>query len=97
MALVCERQEKLVIRFEGNLETARCAELEAEVYAAAEAAPGEVVFDVGQVEFISSAFLRLCIGAQRRAGTRGFRVVHPTPSIKRVLKIAGLDAMLGEV
>ena len=53
-----------------------------------------VIFDLDGVDFVSSAFLRLCIYAQRQAGDHGFQIVHVGPYVKRVFKIAGLDAML---
>jgi anti-anti-sigma factor len=91
--LTCESPDRLLIRFEGRLDTARCAEIGDELRAAVTAPAGPVVFDLQQVDFISSAFLRLCIFAHQQAGNHGFQVSHACPTIKRVLKIAGLDAM----
>jgi anti-anti-sigma factor len=90
----CELQEKLIIRFEGCMDTARCAEIEAEVRTAVIGASMPIVFDIDGVDFISSAFLRFCIYAQQQAGDHGFQIVNVGPYIKRVFKIAGLDAML---
>ncbi|MBN2022169.1 MAG: STAS domain-containing protein [Pirellulales bacterium] len=87
-------QETIVIAFEGSLDTARCEELDAEIRAAVASPAGPVVFDLDKVDFIASSFLRLCIHAQRQAGGQGFHVVNESPLIKRVFKIAGLDAML---
>ena len=94
MLPTCEPQETLTIRFEGRLDTARCAQLETEVRTAVTAPNAPVVFDLEQVDFVSSSFLRLCIYAYQQAGSRGFQIIHVGPSIKRVFKIAGLDAML---
>lgn len=54
-----------------------------------------VVFDLEGVDFVASAFLRLCIFGLKQAGGHGFQVVNVGPCIKRVFKIAGLNAMLG--
>jgi anti-anti-sigma factor len=90
----CEPQEKLVIRFEGSMDTAKCATIETEVRTAVSGPGTPVVFDLEGVDFISSAFLRLCIYGQQQAGDHGFQIVNVGPYVKRVFKIAGLDAML---
>lgn len=88
-------QEPLCIRFTGCMDTAKCGDMEAEVLAALESAGDRpIVYDLGGVEFVSSAFLRFCVLAGRRAGPAGFRVVNVDPLVKRVFKIAGLDGML---
>jgi len=90
----CEPPKKLIVRFEGCMDTTRCAEMETEVRTAVTGATMPVVFDIDGVDFISSAFLRFCIYAQQQAGDHGFQIVNVGPYIKRVFKIAGLDAML---
>jgi anti-anti-sigma factor len=90
----CECLEKLVIRFEGSLDSAKCAELETHVCGAVTGSSTPVVYDLDGVDFISSAFLRLCIYGRQQAGDHGFQIVNVGPCIKRVFKIAGLDAML---
>jgi anti-anti-sigma factor len=87
--------QRLTLRFEGRLDTARCAELDFDVRAALAEADRPVVFDLADVTFISSSFLRLCLFALKRAGEDRFHVVHAAPTIKKVFKIAGLDCMIG--
>jgi len=94
MLQTCEPNTPVGIRFEGRLDTARCAEIEADVRARVASPSGPVVFDLEGVDFVSSTFLRLCIFACKQAGSHGFRVVNVGPAIKRVFKIAGLDSML---
>jgi anti-anti-sigma factor len=76
------------------MDTAKCAELESEVRAAVTQPNTLVVFDLEGVAFVSSAFLRFCIYAQQQAGDRGFQIINVGSSVKRVFKIAGLNAML---
>ena len=90
----CEPQEKLVIRFEGRMDTAKCAKIETEVRTAVTGPSMPVVFNLDGVDFISSAFLRFCLYGQQQAGDHGFQIVNVRPYVKRVFKIAGLDAML---
>jgi anti-anti-sigma factor len=93
MLSTCELQDGLVFRFEGMMNTSRCAEIAAQVRSALAAPATAVLFDLEDVDFVSSAFLRLCIHAYQRAGDLGFQIINANPSVKRVFKIAGLDAM----
>jgi anti-anti-sigma factor len=90
----CEPRETLVIPLQGTLDTARCEQLEADVHLALAGASVLVVFDLTGVDFICSAFLRICVRTHKQAKTQGFRIVNVAPPIKRVFKIAGLDMML---
>ncbi len=90
----CKSNETIVIEFEGRLDTAKCLKIEAEVRDKTLGSSTPVVFDLGGVDFVCSSFLRLCIYACQQAGTHGFQIRNSSPSIKRVFKIAGLDAML---
>ncbi|MEI8373552.1 MAG: STAS domain-containing protein [Planctomycetota bacterium] len=91
---VCKSQDKQVIRFEGRMDTDKCAKIETEVRTAVSGSSIPIIFDLDGVDFISSAFLRFCIYGQQQAGDHGFQIVNVGPCIKRVFKIAGLDAML---
>jgi anti-anti-sigma factor len=93
MIPTCELQDRLVVRFEGRMDTARCAEVATELRLSLAASPVPVVFDLAEVDFVSSAFLRLCIYAYQQASVQGFRIVNAGPFVKRVFKIAGLDGM----
>lgn len=84
----------LVLRFQGSMDTARCAELETEVRRALDEPGQPIAFDLEGVDFVSSSFLRFCVLAKRQAGESGFQILNASPMIKRVFKIAGLDAML---
>ena len=94
MLPTCQPGEIIEIRFEGRLDTATCARIEAEVRAAVTQPDRPIVFDLDGVEFVSSSFLRLCVYAYQQAANHGFRIANVGPSIKRVFKIAGLDGML---
>jgi anti-anti-sigma factor len=94
MTPTLDLEESTVIRFEGRMDTAKCAQIEAETKERVTRPVTSVVFDLKDVEFISSAFLRLCIYAHKQAGEEGFQIINVDPSIKRVFKIAGLDMML---
>ncbi len=54
----------------------------------------KVVFDIEQVDYIASAFIRICIKAVQKAGKINFAIINATPMIKKTFKIAGLDEEL---
>lgn len=87
---------KATFKFEHRLDTVTCSGMEAELTAELKNTRHPIVFDVGKVDFVSSAFLRLCLIAAKQAGGGNFHVVNAAPQIKKVFKIAGLDQFLAE-
>lgn len=51
----------------------------------------QIVFDLGQVDYVSSAFLRLCMLASRQVKKSSFRIVNTKPQVMKVFKVACLD------
>jgi anti-anti-sigma factor len=89
-----QKNGKLVFQFLGRLDTAECARIEGEVLQKAQADGLPVVFDLAGVQFVASAFLRLClVVGQKVAGSR-LTLVNVSPPIKKVFKIAGLDKLV---
>jgi anti-anti-sigma factor len=63
----------------------------------ASAGPGrslKIVFDLGGVEYVASAFLRLCLSAAKSVESGNFSIINTGPQIMKVYKIAGLDSVL---
>ena len=54
---------------------------------------GDIVLDIGRVEFMDSSGLRVVIEAHQRASDAGRRLVlrHPTAAVNRLLEISGLS------
>ena len=53
-----------------------------------------IVFDFEKVEFVTSAFIRLCITIAKKVGENNFSIIKSNPLIKKTFKIAGLDEQL---
>lgn len=53
-----------------------------------------VCFDFKSVDFISSAFLGICVASAKKVGKENFSIVNTNPFIMRTFKIAGLDKQL---
>jgi anti-anti-sigma factor len=94
MLQACKPQNALVIQFKGSMDTAACAQIDDDVRASVAGSNAPVVFDLNSVDFVSSSFLRLCVYAHQEGREHGFQVIHVSPFVKRVFKIAGLDFML---
>ena len=50
-----------------------------------------VVFDLSGVDFVASAFLRICMATSKRAGSGRFEVAFASPQLKKIFNVAGLD------
>lgn len=53
-----------------------------------------LIFDLKEVNFISSSFIRLCVAVRKRVKTGCFSMENCDPFIKKTFKIAGLDDIL---
>lgn len=53
-----------------------------------------LVFDIKEVSFISSSFIRLCVVGKKRVKNGNFSILNSDPFIKKTFKIAGLDEIL---
>ncbi|MFC1770842.1 STAS domain-containing protein [Candidatus Margulisiibacteriota bacterium] len=53
-----------------------------------------VIFNMQDVDYISSAFLRICITTGKKLGRENFSLINVLPEVKKVFKIAGIDKIL---
>lgn len=85
-----EEGEKLVVEVIGRLDTLTAPEL---ANAIEDKNPKEMVIDLAQLEYISSAGLRVLLTAQKKADEReGTLVVkNPNAVVRNVFKITGFD------
>jgi anti-anti-sigma factor len=82
---------QLRVTFAGRLDTKTCKEITEQVEKELGTAGATVTFDLSGVDFVSSAFLRICICAAKQKAA-GFSVVNVTPQVMAVFKMAGLDS-----
>ena len=82
--------DKLVCAFSGRMDTVSCMEEKDEVKEKIGDHEGKVIFDMEQVDYISSSFLRICIESTNSAGNENFSIIKITPNIKKVFMISGL-------
>ena len=82
---------QLRVTFSGRMDTKTCQELASQVDKELSASSSGVVFDLKGVDYVCSAFLRICLQAAKLKGADAFSVVNVTPPVMLVLKTAGLD------
>jgi anti-anti-sigma factor len=94
MAQVVQEGNSVRIRFSGQLAFAACDALDGEIEAVLQKEPESVVFDLAEVTFIGSIFIRLCLKTFKKMGREHFRIVNVSPAVQRIFVMAGLDEML---
>ena len=84
----------LTITLEGRLDTSTAPELEAELGASLDGVT-DLTLDLDQLLYLSSAGLRVILGAQKRMNKQGtMTVVHVADAIMEVFEITGFVDIL---
>ncbi|HAS82380.1 MAG TPA: hypothetical protein DCS43_06840 [Verrucomicrobia bacterium] len=103
MSLTISKQSNvLTCQFSGKMDTPTCTRIDAELTQAlstfdASADGALIAFDMADVDYVASVFLRFCVKAAKAAGPRKFVVTRITPSVRKIFKIAGLNDCLPAV
>ena len=79
---------KLVLAPIGRVDTITSPELEAAVVTDG---IDELVFDLAQVDYISSAGLRVLLAAQKRMAGKSMKIANVKPAVKEVFDITGFS------
>jgi len=87
-------EEKLVCIFSGKLDSAECQNWESELTEKVNEAENAVVFDMKDVVYIASSFLRICIQVPKLIGSENFSLINVSPHVRKVFKLAGFDKHL---
>lgn len=82
--------------FEGKLTSALCADLATAVAADIAAALAEdpnakVAFDLAQVDYVVSAYLRICLLSAKQLPKGNFSIINCRPEVKKIFCIARFD------
>ncbi|MCX6250857.1 MAG: STAS domain-containing protein [Bacteroidetes bacterium] len=98
------KEKHLVCRFAGRLDTSICITLSEEIQQKLQELkqgqgekdqPEEKIdFDMKDVTFISSSFIRICLITFNQTGKGNFAIINCDPFLKKTFKIAGLDDLL---
>jgi len=89
-----EDELTLICRFPQKMDTFNSQQLEEALKDKGLGSGKKVVFDMENITFISSYFLRICFKAFRDAGEGNFSMINATSEVKKVLMIAGYDKFM---
>ncbi|MDR0706051.1 MAG: STAS domain-containing protein [Planctomycetaceae bacterium] len=56
-----------------------------------------LVFDLSEVDYVSSAFLRICLCHFKAAGKKNFRIENLKPDVRHVFMISGFTEIMNIV
>ena len=85
-----------IAKLEGRIDSTNCTEFETQLEAGVDADATLVILDFGEVNFISSAGLRVVLKLAKQLRSRGAKLglcSLPTP-IQQVLEVSGFDRIL---
>ena len=88
------QEDKLICAFSGRLDTERCLKIEKELDEGAGKSTGPVLFDLAEVDYVASSFLRICLQYAKKLGKENFSLINVSPALKKVFKIAGFDELI---
>ena len=84
----------LTIALEGRLDTVTAPELEKEVKSSLDGVT-ELVFDLNELAYISSAGLRVLLAAQKVMNRQGtMKLIHVRPEVQEVFEVTGFVDIL---
>ena len=86
-----EEKDKLGCIFSGQLDTRACMDIEGPLKEAIKERISLVVFDLNDVDYVCSRFLRICVQTAKTMQSGEFLITNVQPPIKKILKISGLD------
>ncbi len=89
----------LTCEFKGHFDGLKTKEVETTLHEkiaeATETTQGlNITFDLGNVDYIASAFIGLCIAVAKEVGEEHFSITNTNPLLKKTFKIAGLEDVL---
>ncbi len=92
--LKTQEENKLTVALQGRLDTATAPQLEGEIRTAVNGIT-ELIFDLGELSYISSAGLRVLLSAQKVMNRQGsMRVRNVAPQIMDIFEITGFEDIL---
>lgn len=86
--------QELKIALEGRLDTMTAPELESECKASLDGVT-DLTFDMGKLEYISSAGLRILLSAQKTMNKQGsMKLIHVSGTLMEIFEVTGFSDIL---
>lgn len=86
-----ENEKRLLFKFPERMDTYKSQEMEKELEARINESNKNIVFDLDDVKFVSSYFLRICMNTVKLVGYERLSLQNAKADIKKVFAIAGFD------
>lgn len=91
---VSQTQEKLIITMKGRIDASNVSEFERSLFETIDANPGcTPVMEAGELEYISSAGLRVLMKLRKKAG-KPIDVQNVSPAVYEILETTGFTELL---
>lgn len=84
---------KLTVAVEGRIDTTTAPEFESRIKSKIHNCT-ELVFDFEKLEYISSAGLRILLGARKLMGNNGMKVINVNDEVYEIFEITGFSLIL---
>lgn len=94
MVNISINDEKLVCDFKGRLDTVNCSKWENELLDKVKESKIPVVFNLANVEYVASGFLRVCLQVSKLAGTGNLELINMSDYVRKVFTLSGFDKYL---
>ena len=94
-----KKGDELIFRFDGRMDTQGSNLVEVQLDKIInevedfDPGAGKLIFDLKEVDFVSSAFMRVCIKYAKKVQQGNFILLNTDLNIKKTMKIAGLDKL----
>jgi len=85
---------KFICIFSGRIDTASAMEIENDFLDNIQRAGVPILFDFSDLEYVASAFLRICVKVARVAGPTKVKVINASKDILHVFSMTGFDKLL---
>ncbi len=84
----------LICTFRGRQDTITCTNWQPKYKDILDDFEGDVVFDLAEVDYISSLFLRICLETAKNFRVKSLRIQGPTNEVRKMFEIAGFDRIM---
>jgi anti-anti-sigma factor len=91
-----DKEDVKVVRFEGKLDTNTTPEAETTLTQAVEQGASKILIDFKDLDFVSSAGLRILLATAKKLGTQGgaLRVCSLNETVRDIFDISGFSTLL---
>lgn len=92
MVKFTQKKDSLTFTFDKRMDSKNSLDAEKNIdHIMHKQSPKKIIFDLQNVDYVASAFLRICITIVKKIGKDNFAIINTKPQIKKIFKISGLE------